>query len=516
MFARVYSAQPFLLKVKIISIETDLSKGLNSFNIVGLPDKAVEEARDRVSASIKNCGLESPKQTNQKTLISLAPADLKKEGPLFDVGIALSYLLARGDLGFKSDKKLFIGELSLDGMLRPVHGILPIAEEAKRKGFSELFVPYENAKEASLISGIKVFAVKNLADLIEHLKLETENKTPLLNPEPKTEIELENEDEDDIDFSDIKGQAHAKRGLEIAASGGHNIAMFGPPGTGKTLLAKAFRGILPPLSFEDALEVTSIHSVAGTLPPSQFIITKPPIRSPHHTSSHIAIIGGGAIPKPGEITLAHKGILFMDEFPEFDRRVIETLRQPLEDRKVSISRAKGSVSFPAHITLIATLNPCPCGNFGSKDKRCICTPQNIVKYQRKISGPIMDRIDMWLELQNIDYKLFGDTQQNGEKSAIIKERVGNAREKQKKRFKNRKVEMNLNSAIPPQKINELIPVSKEVREIIDQYAEKFSMSPRSYHKVIKLARTIADLEDSNTIEMPHALEALQYRPKEMS
>jgi len=517
-FAKTKSAQTIGLGAKIIDVEIDLSKGLHSFTIVGLPDKGVEESRDRVSASIKNSGFTSPKSLNQKVVVSLAPADIKKEGPIFDVAISLSYLLASGEIEFDSKNKLFLGELSLDGNLRRINGVLPIVSQAKTEGFTEVFLPKENAKEAALISDIKIYGATTLKEIIEHLNTKQINKksgTAIVQPkkialQPQTEIIVE-DDELIIDFSEIKGQETAKRGLEIAAAGGHNIAMYGPPGTGKTMLAKAFSHILPTLSFDEILEITSIHSVAGTL--KKDIITKSPVRAPHHTASYVSIVGGGAIPKPGEITLAHRGVLFLDEFPEFDRKVIETLREPLEESEISISRSRGTVTFPANFILIAAMNPCPCGNFGSKTKECICKPTDLLRYQRKISGPIIDRIDMWVEVSQINYeKLSGDDTDKKE-TAQIKGRVIAARKIQKERFVKAGRKIKTNSEMSAKDINKIADLQNDAKEILNTSAKKLDLSARAYHRVIKLARTIADLDDSKSIKLSHILEALQYRPK---
>jgi magnesium chelatase family protein len=507
-FARVYSAQTSLLKPTLISVEVDLSKGLNAFSVVGLPDKAVEEARDRIAAAIKNTGFKSPKQKNQKTTIALAPADIKKEGPFFDIAMALGYLLASDEIDFDTEGKIFLGELALDGSVRPIKGALPLAQFAKEIGLKEIYVPHENTLEAGLIDGIAVHGVATLGDLVAHLEGIPER---VLKPVPQTKLKY-TPPSFLVDFADVKGQESAKRGLEIAAAGGHNVAMYGPPGTGKTLLAKAFTGILPPLSFEDSLEVTGIHSVSGTL--SGGLITHPPFRSPHHSSSHVALVGGGAVPRPGEITLAHKGVLFLDEFPEFDRRVIEALRQPLEDRIVSVSRARGSAQFPANVILVTAMNPCQCGNWGS-EKICTCQPNQLLNYQRKLSGPIIDRIDMWLEVGKVDYKKLSDNELSGEVSDTVRARVSKAREKQLKRFA--KTTINLNGDMGVRELKNLIPLSIEVKELLNNMAKTYELSARSYHRMIKLARTIADLSggENEHINTNHIIEAFSYRPKQI-
>ena len=509
-FAKVYSAQATLLHGQIVSVEIDLSRGLHAFTIVGLPDKAVEESRDRVSAAIKNSGFTSPKSKNQKVVISLAPADLKKEGPVFDVAMALAYLLAAEDISFDPEGKLFIGELSLDGDVRPVRGILPLVSHAKQCGFKEVYVPKDNAMEGALIDGILVYGATTLQELIEHLNTKTkegkEDEKRKLTPQKKTRIKHVKEDHR-VDIGDIRGQEAAKRGLLIAASGGHNIALYGPPGTGKTMLARAFASILPPLLFDEALVVTSIHSVAGAL--QETLITTPPFRSPHHTSSYVSIVGGGTIPRPGEVTLAHQGVLFLDEFPEFDRRVIESLREPLEERSITVARARATVKFPAGFILVAAMNPCPCGNFGSR-KTCICSPISFERYKKKLSGPIIDRIDMWIEVPHINHDKLANTKGTKE-SSLLSEKVKQARAIQRKRFK--KITTNTNSGMGVRDIDAYIILTSSVKKLLSEAAKKLDLSPRSYHRVIKLARTIADLEGKDHIEETHMLEALQYRPR---
>jgi len=532
-FAKVYSAQVNLLRGAIVTIEVDLSKGLHSFSVVGLPDKAVDESKDRVSGAIKNSGFKSPKAKNQKIVVSLSPADLKKEGPFFDLAIALSYLLAAGDVKFDSEKKIFLGELGLDGTLRRVRGALPLTQEAKRMGFEEIYLPKENAVEAALVEGIKVFGAGSLEEVVEHLSLGNPSKISSgprssgaphpgqttqkssgiakagISLQPKTKINYKKEMAG-ADFADIRGQEGAKRGLEIAAAGGHNIAMYGPPGTGKTMLARAFSQLLPDLDIEEVLEITGIHSVAGNT--AGELVCFPPFRAPHHTSSYVSIIGGGTYPKPGEVTLAHRGVLFLDEFPEFEKRVIESLRQPLEDNIVSISRAKATAIFPSNFILVAAMNPCPCGNSGSKKKACICKPSDFDRYKRKLSGPIIDRIDLWVSVGNVDYKKLGG-EGSGEKSGRIKERVTKAREIQKNRFEKLGREITTNSEMNVKDLGTMIHLDGKVRDLLDDSAEHLGLSARAYHRVIKIARTIADLENSPEIEENHILEAIQYRPK---
>ncbi len=514
-FAKVYSAQVNLLRGAIVTIEVDLSKGLHTFSIVGLPDKAVDESKDRVSGAIKNSGFKSPKAKNQKIIVSLSPADLKKEGPFFDLAIAIAYLKASDEIKFNSEKKIFLGELGLDGTLRSIRGALPLAEEAKKRGYREIYLPKENAVEAALVDGISVFGAESLEEVIEHID-ETKSRTVKNGPlnkkivaQPKTKINYIREIKGG-DFADIRGQEGAKRGLEIAAAGGHNIAMYGPPGTGKTMLARVFSGLLPDLGTEEVLEITGIHSVAGATRGE--LICFPPFRAPHHTSSYVSLIGGGTYPKPGEVTLAHRGVLFLDEFPEFEKRVIESLRQPLEDNIVSISRAKGSAIFPSNFILVAAMNPCPCGNSGNKQRACICKPSDLDRYKRKLSGPIMDRIDLWVSVGNVDYKKLGG-EETGERSEKIKARVIRARENQKKRFAKFGKNLKTNSEMSVRDLGSMVKLSKEVRDLIDDSAERLALSARAYHRVIKIARTIADLENSEDVQANHILEAIQYRPK---
>lgn len=512
-FSKVHSAQNFILEPRIIDIETDISRGLFSFSIVGLGDKAVDEARDRVVAAIKNSGFASPKSDNHKIIVSLAPADMKKEGASFDVGVALGYLIAKELVSFDPTGKMFLGELALDGSIRPIAGVLPLVDFAKKKGFTEVFVPFQNVDEAAIVPDMKIFGVKNLRELSAHLDPELRKEIGGEEIPPARHISyMPALGNFSPDFDDVEGQSAAKRGLEIACAGGHHIAFYGPPGTGKTMLAKACISILPSLSFEDAIEATSIHSIAGTL--SENYLSAPPFRAPHHTSSYAALVGGGgSIPRPGEMTLAHKGVLFLDEFPEFDRRVVESLREPLEEKALAISRAKGSARFPADFILIAAMNPCPCGMRNVKGKRCICSAVQLSKYEKKLSGPIVDRIDMWIEVLPVRHEGLLKKRAGDVETKTMREKVVQARRQQMFRFKKHPRHITKNSEMNARDVKDILEKGSDAEKALIASAAVHNFSARTFHRIVKLARTIADLDGKEKIAPEHIYEAIQYRPK---
>ncbi|OGD86027.1 magnesium chelatase [Candidatus Curtissbacteria bacterium RIFCSPHIGHO2_01_FULL_41_13] len=507
MLAKITSAAVVGLDAVPITVEVDIAaQGLPSFTIVGLGDKAIEESKERVRAALRNTGADLPPK---RITVNLAPADLPKEGPAYDLPIALGILIASEQLKTDANDSIFLGELSLDGSLRRIWGVLPCAIMAREKNFKNLFVPVDNVSEAAVVDKLTIYPVKTLRQLFDHFATAPMPKQKQILPAKHQKQKFEGITESEYDFENIRGQESAKRALEIAAAGGHNLLMKGPPGAGKTLMARSFATILPKLTFEESLEVTKIYSVANLLSQNNPIITSRPIRSPHHTTSNIGLIGGGNNPRPGEISLAHRGVLFLDEFPEFPRHVLEALRQPMEDGFIVVSRAAGSVKFPSRFTLIAASNPCPCGFFGDETRSCTCMPGTITKYQKRISGPILDRIDMHVSVPAIPAgKLTGKHQ--SESSSTIQKRAQKARDIQLKRFRGLKITSN--AEMNNKQLKAFCNLDEASVLLLKQAISKLNLSARAFHRVIKIARTIADLEGSDKIKSNHVAEALQYRP----
>jgi len=488
----------------LVEIETHFSQSMPyKFKIVGLPDKAASEANERVPAAIKNCGYNLRPGT---IVINLAPADIKKEGSGFDLPIAVGIICEAGRIRPDKLKDYVIaGELSLDGQLRHVRGVLPIAMAVKKDGLKGLIIPEENAREAAMVEGIDVIPLKTLTDVVDFLNDD-------ISPAPfKVNLEeIFNIDQRSIvDFADVKGQQEVKRGMEVAAAGGHNIIMIGPPGSGKTMLAKRIPTILPPMTFDEALETTKIHSVAGILPANTALVAVRPYRSPHHTISDVALVGGGSIAKPGEISYAHHGVLFLDELPEFKKNVLEVMRQPMEDGKVTISRSKISVEYPCNFMLAAAMNPCPCGNYGNINQECTCNPQMIQKYISKISGPLLDRIDIHIQVQAVKYKELS-SKESAEPSCSIRQRVMEARKRQHVRFKDRK-NIYSNADMISKDIKEFCRIDHASEELMKMAITKLGLSARAYDRILKVSRTIADLSGEDNITSSHISEAIQYR-----
>lgn len=499
MVSKLYSMGLLGIDAFKIEVEADISNGLPCFDIVGLPDISVKESRDRVRSAIKNSGYKFPVS---RITVNLAPADIRKVGPVYDLPILISLLKASGQLNVDISNSIFIGELSLGGILRPINGILPMIIKAKEENFSNVFLPSENATEGAIVKGISIFPVENIEQLINHL-----TGTKPIKPYDKN-ISFPAVKNNHLDFSNVKGQFNAKRALEIAAAGGHNILLIGPPGSGKSMLAKRILSILPDMTFNEMIETTKIYSIVGTLSKDYPIIYERPFRAPHHTISPAGLSGGGTTPQPGELSLAHNGVLFLDELPEFSRATMEVMRQPMEDASVTISRVRGSVSYPCSVMVVAAMNPCPCGYFGHPTRKCTCTQNMVSKYLSKISGPLLDRIDLHIEVPAVNFENLTSNAES-ETSAQIKKRVNNARNMQNERYKNTTV--TCNARLTSDILQSSCKITNNAQNLLKAAFEKMGLSARAYDKILKIGRTIADLDNSESIDVEHISEAIQYR-----
>lgn len=502
MLAKIKSMALHGLDGYLVDVEVDVSSGLPYWEIVGLPDTSVRESKERVRTAIKNSEVDFQ---SKRIIVNLAPADTKKEGSSFDLPIAIGILVATEDIkNFNMENTAIIGELSLDGRVNKINGVLPMCIEALKLGIKEVIVPEKNAEEAGIVKGLKIIPARTLRDVIDYL-----NKVKTIEPVAVNVEELfKTSNQYMFDFSEVKGQENIKRALEVSAAGGHNCMLIGSPGSGKTMLARRIPTILPDLSFEEALEITKIHSIAGILPVNTPLITTRPFRAPHHTVSSVALVGGGRIPKPGEISLAHYGVLFLDEIAEFNKTTLEVLRAPLEDRLVTVSRVNASLTYPANFMFVSSMNPCPCGYYGSKDKECTCTPQMISKYMGRISGPLLDRIDICVEVNPVEYRKL-DSEEKIETSEEIKKRVDKARKIQQERYAKNKIFSN--SELTPKLIEKYCKLDNKGKQVLENAFNKLKLSARAHGRILKVARTIADLEGSLNIEVKHVAEAIQYR-----